>query len=851
MKKVLSLVLVAAMLVCGMAIVPSATAATLDEHNVGIEAYYFGGQVKLKEAGGALGSSEFEWGEEKVVRTGDASKGSISLDGNIEDGEWGSPVARIRSEYAANNDGKEYGRNTSFDEPSAENTYYYYSRNERTGKSATPDGLNFDIYLMWDEDFLYVAAHVIDYDGYNAANQGEDAWNNDAFQFRVDPQGPNSLVDGRGYDAKGGLLDYVSPWKGIEYNDKHGVLKETVSNFVVSYVKSTELYDSSKRYDPKDIDYEFKDGTKGTVTQYKGTYANYEDIMAEYGYGGMYGTAMTEDISPDAFHPRNSTDYEVAVSWNLVKEGYLAKAGNELGFAAALLNASQANPGAYNAWLGWGNGICDSQMTHDPQTCGGSNSLTLSSTPYTTARCEHDFAAATCVAPETCKLCGYQRGYKTGHTFDFSDLVLPTADTAGSVVATCSVDGYTENITIPSAGNKEIRSSFSTGDDKIQGKGFNDGFNTVWRATNEVDENFKRIGPMLYNTDGSVMNVCDRVSFPDLGSVIDLYTNGSARTTQTVADDVRNGNQAGTYFSLESWKATYTYKMDLYFPDLSKDVADDAYISGIRNAFGNAKIYGTYSAGIYRFSTDEGYEYYAGIIDTKTGDAPETTAEIFKAKALSYTRLSASDMAEEVWHTYAFMFDNASGTAVFVWDGKIMAYASNSHMCYEDPNDEIVYLRRYNMGMYAKDVVFGSSALINDYVSAAATKYTATIDGVATEYEVGATVSLNKPFYREGICAYRFVTWSGDTDVLADATAGVTEFTMPAKDVTLTSAYMIIGDANEDGEVNAIDLNLFRRMLVGLYGKKECMNINNDEDLNAIDLNLFRRMLVGLYAPTN
>ena len=47
MKKVLSLVLVAAMLVCGMAIIPSATAATLDEHNVSAEAYYFGGEVKV------------------------------------------------------------------------------------------------------------------------------------------------------------------------------------------------------------------------------------------------------------------------------------------------------------------------------------------------------------------------------------------------------------------------------------------------------------------------------------------------------------------------------------------------------------------------------------------------------------------------------------------------------------------------------------------------------------------------------------------------------------------------------------------------------------------------------------
>ncbi len=214
MKKVLSLVLVAAMLVCGMAIVPSATAATLDEHNVSAEAYYFGGEVKVKVAEGTLGSEKFTWHPEEVVRKGDSSKGSITLDGNIVDGEWGSPVARIRSEYAANNDGKEYGRNTSFDEPSAENTYYYYKTDPTTKKSLTPKGLNFDIYLMWDEDFLYVAAHVIDNDGYNAVNQGPDAWNNDAFQFRVDPQGPNSIVDGSGYDAKGGHARLCKPLEG-------------------------------------------------------------------------------------------------------------------------------------------------------------------------------------------------------------------------------------------------------------------------------------------------------------------------------------------------------------------------------------------------------------------------------------------------------------------------------------------------------------------------------------------------------------------------------------------------------------------------------------------------------------
>lgn len=852
MKKVLSLVLVAAMLVCGMAIIPSATAATLDEHNVGVEAYYFGGELKMREASGTPGS--VKWEEEMTIREGDASKGTISLDGNIEDGEWGSPVARIRSEYAANNDGKTYGRNTAFEEPSAENTYYYYTKREN-GSSWTPKGLNFDIYILWDEDYLYVAAHVVDNDGYSASNKGSDAWDNDAFQFRVDPEGPNSSVGGTGYDAKGNSSssiydEYVSPWKGEEYNDKRGLLKESVSNFVLAYTGSTELYDSSKRYNPKKIDYEFNDGTKGTVTQYNGTHVNDFDYRLDYDEEGMYGSIMTENKG-SALLPINYTDYEVAVPWNLVKEGYLAKAGNELGFAATLLNARPSVNG-YNAWLGWGTGVCASQMRWDPQTCGGSNSVTLSTTTYTTARCEHDFAAATCVAPETCKLCGYQRGFKSGHSFDYSDLVLPTTESAGSIVATCSVDGYVENITIPKADNKDVKYSFSTSDTKIQDKGFNDGFSVAWRTTNETDDNKNRIGPLAYNPDGSIKTAFDNTTFPDIGAVLDLYSNGNGKTSESIADDVTNRDQAGTYFSLDSWNSTYTYKMDVYFPDLSVDF-DDGYTSGIRNSFGNMNLYGTYSAGLFKFSTDEGDVYYAGIIPTVIGENSATTPEIFEAKALSYTKLSASDLTEKVWHTYAFMFDDVSGTAVFAWDGKIVAAASDKHMCYKDTQDEVTYLRRFGTAAYLKDIVFGSPALINDYVNGGtptpSDKYTVTVDGVAAEYEVGATVSLNKEFYRDGGLSYRFSGWTGDVDVLADATVGVTEFVMPAKNVTLNSTYIVVGDANGDGSVNALDANLMRRMIVGLYDKNDCMDINKDGSLNALDANLFRRMVVGLYTP--
>ncbi len=129
--------------------------------------------------------------------------------------------------------------------------------------------------------------------------------------------------------------------------------------------------------------------------------------------------------------------------------------------------------------------------------------------------------------------------------------------------------------------------------------------------------------------------------------------------------------------------------------------------------------------------------------------------------------------------------------------------------------------------------------------------YTLTIGGTATEYAAGETVNISaETFYTANHLYYRFTGWSGDTDVLSDATQAEISFTMPEKDIVLEKEYLIIGDFNGDGDVNAIDLNLMRRALIGLYNKTASMDINKDDNLNAVDLNLFRRMLIGLYAPT-
>ena len=158
------------------------------------------------------------------------------------------------------------------------------------------------------------------------------------------------------------------------------------------------------------------------------------------------------------------------------------------------------------------------------------------------------------------------------------------------------------------------------------------------------------------------------------------------------------------------------------------------------------------------------------------------------------------------------------------------------------------------------EVIEAAAAKGHNYVNGVCTRcgakeagatHTLTIGGTATEYAAGETVNISaETFYTANHLYYRFTGWSGDTDVLSDATQAEASFTMPEKDIVLEKEYLIIGDFNGDGDVNAIDLNLMRRALIGLYNKTASMDVNKDDELNAIDLNLFRRMLIGLYAPT-
>lgn len=864
MRKVLSLVLAAVLLVSGMVIAPSvASAATLDKQNVAAEAYYFGGQVSFKDIFGNAqepnGSNPLVWDDHGVIKEGDASKGSIVLDGTINKGEWGDPVVVVDSTYAANNGGVRWATNMDYETASAENTFYYYL------DKAPKKGLSFELYMMWDEDYMYVAAKTSDPDGHMSGNSGSNAWDGDSFQFRLDTKGPNSATNGKDYDSRGASKKapydlFLEPWEGTIYNDRHYLVGERVSNFVFTYTANgggmTEIWDGALRYTPEmNNEYKDQDGNLAPTMEWKehdvSWYyyqedGNYDDLPGDEGVWGVSYPKMSG--IPTA--PKFTTTYEFAIPWSVVEEGYTPSVGSELGVAAALFNA--ATGGSYNSWLSWGSGVGLDQLRWNPQTVGGSNSLTLSDKPYTTSRCSHpEFAPSSCKDPETCTACGYQRGMVSRHVYGFSDTVIPTPNTSGTITATCTVCGDVQVKTIAAA-EADVRYSFMTTDTSITGKGFNAGYTTEWKDGPTDAEN-NRTGNTIF-VDGTIKNSFDNKLFPG-EAIMDLYTNGSH--VATVDPSVTNADHTGTYFEAENLAPTYAHTMEMYFPktlDVANDLHDHKYTAGIRTCFGDSSKYGYYGAGLYRV---EGKFFFA-IGENKYCDGVGYTVEEFKSHALAWVEATEEDLATGKWHQYAVMFDEETGTAMFAWDGVLKVAATDDRMQYHDDDNRITpFWRRYNIGLYVRNVQLGDLGLFSKYATVAdapnpptPVKYTATIDGVATEYAVGETVKISAPVTKtaDDGSLLNFVRWTGDVDVLADATAAEAEFVMPDKDVTLNSEYeaaepAIEGDVNGDGFVNTEDSNMLKQMLIGKIEVLPAADLDGDGKVTTKDAFKLKKLI--------
>ncbi len=858
MRKTISLVLVAAMLLSVLVFVPTASAATLDEHNVQVDAQYFGGTLYYNEIGGNE-KDGFYWYGEELIKDGNPDNGTLIIDGIIEEGEWTDKVYHIDSDYAPNNAGLPWGNNALFETPSAENTFYYWVVDTATQKSKAPSqGLEYDVRLMWDEDFFYMAVSYHDNDGYlNDKNANDDLnggnWDSDSIQFRLDPAGPNAIVDGKGFDASKDSFLYdpeihgdtdntpncTYPWDNSNslYNGNGQETRSTIGNFIFSYHTAngyTELCDASRRYWGELVDVPQEDGTVKQEWKY---------YIADISPYGPLAEEQPEKITYAAGHIGEDTDrhpvfrdqivqFEIALPWALVADDYAPEANAELGFGMVRFNTALGD-GSYNSFLEWGTGVCNYPVKDMPQVVGGSNCLVLSEELAKDAvGCEHTFAEPTCIVPEKCTQCGYERGYVAGHEYVYSNESIPTEDRNGTITATCTVCADTYTQSIPEK-DIVIWGDITTSDTKFTDQGWESGsgFTIQWetldeegnRYTDETDPD-GTLRKLLWNDDNTAKTSRDTEKFGY--AVADLTLDG----------------QTGTYFASNNTQTSYAEKLDIYLTDLTPH-AEGEYNNFIGNWFGGKTGVG-YTAGLVEVEGD----YYFGIYPAHLQSFTDYAA--LEEYAFSITPATAEQIATEVWHEYVFMYDNASSTALLFWDDELVASATDYHFYHNDTDAQVI-LRQFNLPLYAKDIVYGSTTLVSEYITldgngtVPAEKVTVTVNGVATEYDAGTEVTIEAvALYEENSLFYRFAGWTGDI-----ATTESTYTFVAESDVTVEADYLLIGDVSKDGRVNAMDSNTMKRMFVGQVGIEIEGDLDNSGKVQSNDANLLIRLISGNWIP--
>jgi len=882
MRKTISLVLVAAMLLTSLMFVPTAGAATLDENNVQVDAQYFGGTVIYKEIEGT-NQSGFEWLGEETIREGNAENGTLIIDGIIEEGEWTDKVYHIDSDYAPNNNGLNYGNNALFETPSAENTFYRWLKDGNNKSLAPAEGLEYDVRFMWDEDYFYVGVSYTDTDGYlnsstsDASQDNDTNWDGDAIQFRLDPAGPNAVVGGKGYDAsvdsypydpelhgdEDNTPDCTYPWscENTKYRGNYQKIQDTIGDFIFSYYTSgyTDMCDGSKRYYPEEqtTETEQADGTIVTETHTVYTSADiscYGELGEEEPEKIAYASIYPHDINP---HPAIVTDfveYEIALPWALVADGYEAKAGAELGFSMVRMNA-QLGKGPFNSYLAWGSGITNYETTDMPQVCGGSNCLVLTDELAKDAvGCDHTFVEPDCTTPEKCTACGYLRGYVSGHKYAFSDQKLVTENEAGSIKATCTVCSYTFVKTLDPQ-SAYTKYDFLESETNIIDQGWraDGGFCIQWE---DLDENGSRytdetdptgeLRVKWWNKDGSAKNSLDKEAFPGL-SVLDLRSDG----------------QTGTYFDGSDVEPSYSEIMEVNFTKLplTSEMDDE-------NAYNT--YFGQWFGGV------NGVSHLAGLIEVEgqwffailpsTHQKP-SSLEVFYEVALSYTPATAEMISLNTWHEYIFVFDNDAETAMLIWDDQLVAAATDYHFpLAAGDHDSIPIFIKHNAECFIKNVEVGTKTLAaarttwrgeaDDIVTPEPTEtYIVTVDGVANEYAEGEVAKISAVSYKVNDMGYatRFNQWTGDVEGIEDVTSATIEIAVTS-DITIDSTYFVIGDVNEDGKVNSMDSLIAKKLSVGGEGadataqQKRVLDINFDGKFNPMDNNLIKKIITG-YRP--
>ena len=321
-----------------------------------------------------------------------------TFDGYVSEEEWGDVTVHVVTDGAATLDDNEVSYNEEF---GLRNIFYWFD------VEGASDSLSYDLWLRWDETYIYVAAIVNDPDPFSLPSGGEEIWNGDMLQMRIDEQGPSAIMLNEDPD-----FDY-----------------------------RTDAFNGTRYKKPWSNDTEVFNGIFGLV---RGEVPTAWRCGKEYGNGYNLDNALIGITYVANDDDTCTTMYEGAIPWADVNATLVPKSGDIYGMSV-VVGCSDSN--SLNAWLQWGHGVTSTpEGTDQPQpkgTRGGSQAIVL--TDETTVTPADGYPVAT-TSPET-------------------TAPVDTEDTAVNTVATGSSNETDNDTTTKAPANTNNTSANNNNDD--------------------------------------------------------------------------------------------------------------------------------------------------------------------------------------------------------------------------------------------------------------------------------------------------------------------------------------------------------------------------------------------------
>lgn len=262
-----------------------------------------------------------------------------TFDGVVSEEEWGDVTVHMVTEGAATAEDDQIGFN---DEYGLRNIFYYFAL------EGICDSLSYDLWIRWDDQYLYVAAIVNDPDPFSLPTGGEEIWNGDMMQIRVDEAGPSAIM----LQSTPEFNYKTDAFNGVRFKKPWSSDKE-VFNGILGLVK----------------------GETPTIWRCGKVYGEGWNLAND---GGLVGISYVQHEDDTC-----TTMYEGAIPWAAVNATLVPKAGDVYGMCVSVA-CSDSNQ--LNAWLQWGHGVTSVDENVQPRgTRGGSQAIVLSDDAVTPA----------------------------------------------------------------------------------------------------------------------------------------------------------------------------------------------------------------------------------------------------------------------------------------------------------------------------------------------------------------------------------------------------------------------------------------------------------------------------------